>query len=419
VTYDVYFEAGDPTPDVLISYDQSSLTYDPGTLTVGTSYYWRIVAKDEHDATTVGPVWNFLTAGTAPSNNPPNTPTTPSPADNATGQSLTTALTWTGGDPDGDSVTYDVYFEANDATPDVLVSNDQPGATYAPGTLSASTHYYWQIVTQDEHGLTTPGPVWNFTTGAGGGVIPGEMVLIPAGTFQMGCDPAHNGGYGSVYGCYYEEELPLHPVYLDAYRIDKYEVTNAQYAQCVAAGHCTAPWSNSSGSRPSYYDSPTYAAYPVIHVDWNQAVAYCAWAGQRLPSEAEWEKAARGGSDTRAYPWGDGVPNCTLANGYYSGGYCVGDTSAVGSYPPGASPYSVMDMGGNVFEWVNDWYDGSYYSASPAGNPPGPAAGSYKVLRGGSWANVGYYTRAFYRDRASPDFRIGFIGFRCVGGAAP
>ena len=191
---------------------------------------------------------------------------------------------------------------------------------------------------------------------------PSEMVLVPAGTFQMGCDSAHNGGYGC--GAAHSDELPLHMVTLDAYRIDRTEVTNAQYAQCVAAGGCTVPADYSSSTCSPYYNKATYAKYPVIHVTWHQADAYCRWAGKRLPSEAEWEKAARGASDTRAYPWGDGTPTCALVNGDVNG-YCVGDTNAVGSYPAGVSPYGALDMAGNVWEWVNDWYSDTYYSVSP------------------------------------------------------
>ena len=224
----------------------------------------------------------------------------------------------------------------------------------------------------------------------------------------MGCDPAHNGGF--VCGV---DELPLHTVTLDAYQIAKYEVTNAAYAQCVAAKICKAPYSNASFTRTSYYGNSTYDNYPVIYVDWNQSNTYCAWKGNRLPSEAEWEKAARGAT-IQAYPWGDFSATCGLANFWLGTSGCVGDTSAVGSYPAGASTYGALDMLGNVWEWVNDWYAGTYYDDPAAGtNPTGPATGYNKVRRGGDFASTGFYLRDATRGIYPPIYFDRF-GFRCA-----
>jgi eukaryotic-like serine/threonine-protein kinase len=243
-----------------------------------------------------------------------------------------------------------------------------------------------------------------------------DMLFISAGEFKMGCDGTNNSGFPCSL-----DALPLHKVFIDEYYIDKFETTNAMYAVCVSKGSCSPPANFSSLTRPSYYGNSAYDDYPVIHVNWDQAQAYCQWAGKRLPTEAEWEKAARGQFDNRPYPWGSGRPTCETANLMYPGlELCVGDTTPVGSYPDGASAYGVMDMAGNVYEWVYDWYQSDYYSSSPYYNPTGPATGVYKPLKGGAFSYAQDHLilskriNPFAYQPNEPARTSFLVGFRCV-----
>lgn len=218
------------------------------------------------------------------------------------------------------------------------------------------------------------------------------LVYVPAGEFTMGSNTNPS-------------EQPIHQVNLDAFWIDQTEVTNAMYSKCVDEGECYPPYD------VNYYDNSSYANHPVVHVDWNQATAYCAWAERRLPTEAEWEKVARG-TNGRTYPWGEGI-DCDKANYTDS---CVGDTSPVKSYPNGVSPYGAYDMAGNVWEWVSSLYQPYPYNEND-GRENLSSSGD-RVLRGGSWDYIDKFVRSASRYDYHPDYFNGFfyvsVGFRCA-----
>jgi len=241
------------------------------------------------------------------------------------------------------------------------------------------------------------------------------QVYVPAGSVRMGGLDVHADR---------NDELPAHNVGLDAFWIDQLEVTNAMYLLCLQAGACMVPADWVSDRRESYFNTEEFKDYPVVHVTWGQVNAYCAWANRRLPTEAEWERAARG-DDFRNYPWGDEPPGQKYANF----NRLVNDTSRVGSYAAGASPFGALDMAGNVWEWVADYYRMDYYAFSPTFNPAGPEAStsSLRVIRGGSFQDEWINLRVSKRGAAlGPDPNAPFdaperdgehsskIGFRCV-----
>lgn len=221
-------------------------------------------------------------------------------------------------------------------------------------------------------------------------------LYVPAGKFMMG---RPSGGHPDY------TDIPRHPVTLNAFWMNRNQVTNAQYAKCVKAKACNPPIRKEI--NPHYYD-PAYARHPVVYISWENAVQYCRWVGGRLPTEAEWEYAAGGGK--RTYPWGDRYPYPDLANISDR----VGTTVKVGSYPDGASPFGVQDMGGNVREWVADWYDPNYYDRSPKENPTGPKKGEKKVLRGAGYNDPPEYSAVYHRLAHVPGSPGANRGFRCA-----
>lgn len=280
-----------------------------------------------------------------------------------------------------------------------------------------------------------------------------EMVFVPSGTFLMGssnkqidmamddCKKMYHGESDCQRHIYLRQEQPQHEVYLDAFWIDKTEITNAQYCRFLntegnktingvkwfepGAGHRGVIYGHIQETDRVFTPEVGYENYPVIEVSWYGAKAYCDWVGGRLPTEAEWEYAAKGTSNNM-YPWGSEF-NGNLANyrdstfnfdnmgkdTSFSDGYS--QWAPVGTYPDGASWCGALDMAGNVHEWVNDWYSDDYYSISSKENPNGPENGTLKISKGGSWYDPGWHVRCSYRKILTPSSaRMHWIGFRCV-----
>ena len=223
----------------------------------------------------------------------------------------------------------------------------------------------------------------------------GSMAVVPAGAFMMG------SSMGDA------DEQPVHEVYVETFFMDKYHVTVGHYASFLDATSQEAPPEWSIMNRAQHQKRP------IVNVDWGEAAAYCTWAGKRLPTEAEWEKAARG-TDGRTYPWGNAHPTKFFANVSQENWNNHRALTQVGTFEDGKSPYGIYDMAGNVWAWVSDWYDPNYYMTSPSQNPTGPPRGEYKVIRGGSWGSGPESLRSADREIHVPSFRGLGTGFRCA-----
>ncbi|HSM55732.1 MAG TPA: bifunctional serine/threonine-protein kinase/formylglycine-generating enzyme family protein [Candidatus Sulfomarinibacteraceae bacterium] len=298
------------------------------------------------------------------------------------------------------------------ATPLLGGSEEAATATTESQVIAALTAVApTQTPTPDPTSMPTATPE-PFTTKTGS-----RMIFMPGGLFRLGNDEGES------------DEGPSRMVRLDPYYIDETEVTNGAYAQCVAAGECESPAYTRASFYPDYYGNPEYDDYPVIYVNWEKARQFCEWREARLPSEAEWERAAGFNPEQGVkytYPWGDEFDGALLnycdANCYkqekdsgYDDGY--GDTAPVGSYPEGRSPTGVYDMLGNVMEWTNDWYERNYYTSAPEVNPLGPLDGFSKSVRGGSWLSERDELTVTRRTFYQPNDHRANLGFRCAQSA--
>jgi formylglycine-generating enzyme required for sulfatase activity len=300
-------------------------------------------------------------------------------------------------DADGDPLTYRWSVGNNPGEPVVLSDSTAVAPDFMPNLLGS---YVFGLIVDDGDSpslldttvVTVVSQVYAKRSG---------MIEVPAGGFRMGSE-------GGLAG-----ETPVHTVDLSTFWIDSTEVSAAQYAVCVNDGGCTAP-----AQRPGCnFGLEERAVHPINCVDYDQATAFCSWAGKRLPSEAEWEKASRGPNDERRFPWGNKDPNLFLISlpeaRLLNYNVQIGETAAIGQHADGVSPYGVHNMAGNVIEWVADWYDPAYYADSPSKDPPGPGNGNLRVGRGGYFNAPREAVTVTVRNALQPATRDPSVGFRC------
>ncbi len=345
------------------------------------------------------------------------------PADNAQNVPVTFSLAWTGADPNSnDTLKYDVYFDQANP-PSIKVATAQGDSAISVRGLDHNASYYWRVVARDNHGAEFQGPVWTFATVPGTVTPPLDLVSIRDGNFWMG-SLASDTLAGS-------NERPQHLVYLSSYKINRYEITNAQY-KCFLddSGYYRRSYWSSEGwtwrtqnnlTMPPhwtdglYNNGPSFPTRPVVYISWYEAQAFAKWSGTRLPTEAEWERAGRGldWQGHREWAWGDTWDASKLNSIYNVPPDTFLYTSHAGFFPQGASADGIMDLSGNVWEWAADWYDPNYYSSqSTWNNPTGPSSGTTKVVRGGSWDKPLWDNRISTRVSDMPYYQGNDNGFR-------
>jgi len=415
LTYDVYFGTS-PNPPLENSgqsgniFDLNDLSYD---IENETTYYWKIKAHDNHDNSTSGDIWGFTTAGSG--SQPPNPPSNPLPPHNATSVSINTDLSWECTDPNGDPLTFDVYFGTSSNPP--LLEQDLTQSSYDLTELDPEETYYWKIMAHDDHSNFTIGDIWNFSTSES--IPPTEMIFVQGGTYEMG-DHYYEGD---------SDELPVHTVTLSDFYIGECEVTQSEYEAVMG---------NNPASLLGVGDN-----YPVYYVSWYDAVTFCNsksqqegltpcynlndWScnystnGYRLPTEAEWEYAARGGVN-----WTDDFrySGCHEYIDFPNYAWYIinagGQTNPVGTKLP--NQLMIYDLSGNVWEWCNDWYSSdsinppnyyqTCYTQGTVDNPTGPTNGSYRVIRSGGFDHLHPSCRSASRLYASSGY-IGGSGYTC------